>query len=250
MYRPKNDPGTIGTISQEEFDLSQEKVFELQHLSNLLHLFQTRNKNQHHHSIWYRHFDIFRRQLHKLLQDFSTLNTVPTTHAAKAKKKVSDPILMTRIRTRLSHWRDILVTKWQHAFSQLIADQRFSVLGLFLTATLAEVCQTVGITAELEEMGQEEVQRAIEAFGREEWGGEAQRDEDERIEDAGQVISREEDAELVAPVPKTEDGEANVSLPVKAVEKTRKRSFELTTEVKKKKRRKKVGGDAIDDIFG
>ncbi|KAI5365071.1 hypothetical protein Slin15195_G046080 [Septoria linicola] len=242
----------MATPSETAFNISPDQLSSLSYLSTLLHLFLNRNKNQHRRSIWFRHFSVFRRNLAFLLQDLESLNTIPTSHAARAKKKLSDPILISRIRVRLDHWRDILVPKWHHAFSQLIADQRFSVLGLFLMGVLAEVCQIVGLIVELEEMGHEEVRRAIEAFGSEESGliglGKAEEADDGMREDAGEIIAREDRREEVSQetievLPPATGGEG--------VTKSRKRAPDAATEERrKKKKRKKVGGDAIDDIFG
>ncbi|KAF2206843.1 hypothetical protein CERZMDRAFT_5793, partial [Cercospora zeae-maydis SCOH1-5] len=146
-----------------------------------------RNKNQHRHSLWYRPFTTFRSNLSSLIRDLETLYTIPSSHAAKAKKKATDPAVVQRIRARLDHWRDFLVPKWHLAFSQVIADQRFSALGLFLMAALAEVCQVVGISRDLEDQGDEEVRKAIEALGQEEMGVAISRAEmDDRREDVGE----------------------------------------------------------------
>lgn len=145
------------------------------------------------------------------------------------------------------------------------------MLGIFLLAVLAQVCGIVGITAEWEEMGEVEVRKAIEAFGREMrgyendggggGGGEEEevrgllgRGENEAAEDAGQVVSREGEGEVavasVADGIGGEDERLGV-LPARSVGDTRKRKSEGTVDVKKKKKkRKRVGGDAIDDIFG
>lgn len=141
------------------------------------------------------------------------------------------------------------------------------MLGIFLLAVLAQVCGIVGITAEWEEMGEVEVRKAIEAFGREMRGddggdddeeeevrGLLSRGENEAAEDAGQVVSREGEGEVA--VASAADGiggedERLDVLPARSVENTRKRKSEGTVDVKKKKKkRKRVGGDAIDDIFG
>lgn len=141
------------------------------------------------------------------------------------------------------------------------------MLGILLLAVLAQVCGIVGITAEWEEMGEVEVRKAIEAFGREmrgeddDGGGGGEevrgllgRGENEAAEDAGQVVSREGEGEVA--VASVADGigggdEALDVLPARSVENTRKRKSEGTVDVKKKKKkRKRVGGDAIDDIFG
>lgn len=143
------------------------------------------------------------------------------------------------------------------------------MLGIFLLAVLAQVCGIVGITAEWEEMGEVEVRKALEAFGKEMRGDENDgggggddeevrgllgRGENEAAEDAGQVVSREgEGEEAVASVADGiggGDGGLDV-LPARSVGDTRKRKSEGAVDVKKKKKkRKRVGGDAIDDIFG
>lgn len=142
------------------------------------------------------------------------------------------------------------------------------MLGIFLLAVLAQVCGIVGITAEWEEMGEVEVRKAIEAFGREMRGeddddggggdeevrGLLGRGENEAAEDAGQVVSREGEGEvalaLVADGIVGGDERLDV-LPAGSVGDSQKRKSEGTVDVKKKKKkRKRVGGDAIDDIFG
>lgn len=141
------------------------------------------------------------------------------------------------------------------------------MLGIFLLAVLAQVCGVVGITAEWEEMGEVEVRKAIETFGREMRGddggddGEEEevrgllgRGENEAAEDAGQVVSREGEGEVA--VASVADGirggdERLDVLRAGSVGDSRKRKSEGTVDVKKKKKkRKRVGGDAIDDIFG
>lgn len=234
----------------------------LEHLSTLLHLFHHRNKNQHRHSIWYRHFSTLRQQLNRLLSELTTLNFQPKTHLEKAKKKVQDPITQSRLRRRLDFWRDILLPKWQHAFSQLIAHRQFAVLGVVLMAIVAEICGVVGITGELEEIGEREVRRVIEEFGREEWVGEESGMPVERDaplgsqEDVGEVIGRgEEDAGVGESVavkggetetpPETAEDETTKNLEKSSGKK--RRDFYAS---KPKKKRKKSGSNVIDDIFG
>lgn len=53
------------------------------------------------------------------------------------------------------------------AFSQLVADGRFAVLGVVLMAVLGEVCAVVGVTEGLDVRGEEEAGGVIERFGRE-----------------------------------------------------------------------------------
>lgn len=73
-----------------------------------------------------------------------------------------------RVQSRLKLWREVFVPKWHLAFGQLVADGRFAALGLVLVGVLGEVCEIVGVTRVLDEVGDEEVREAIERFGREE----------------------------------------------------------------------------------
>ncbi|GIZ47308.1 hypothetical protein CKM354_001040300 [Cercospora kikuchii] len=230
---------TATVPSETHFTISPSNLEHLTHLSSILNLFHHRNKNQHRHSIWFRHFCTFRQNLSTLLRDLETLNFVPTSHAAKAKKKATDPVLIERIRGRLDFWREILVAKWHLAFSQLIADQRFSALGLFLMGTLAEVCGIVGISKELEEKGDEEVRMAIEAFEEEMMGVAITREEEVRNfggEDQGEVVFR--------------TGIEVENQPLGNAEWQSEKKVARSEKAKKKKKRKREGGDVMDDIFG
>lgn len=147
-----------------------------------------------------------------------------------------------------------MVSKWQHAFSQLVADGRFSVLGLVLLAVLSEVCQIMGITASLEEMGQREVEKVLEEFGREEWGVDAAgtRSLEPAREDQGEIVKREAAREDQGEAIKRDFGDVQAvrdSAPVAVLTpKTgTKRSKESSTKKSTKKRKK--GGDAIDELF-
>ncbi|KAF2768475.1 hypothetical protein EJ03DRAFT_257773, partial [Teratosphaeria nubilosa] len=146
---------------------SEEDWQTLQHLSDLLHIFHHRNKNQHRRSTWWRHFSIFRRQLTCLGNEMTSLHEVPTTHLEKTKKKFRDQQIRKQLDQRIPFWQDVMVARWQHAFSQIAADGRFSVLGLVLLATLAEACRITGITAAIEDLGQAEVEKVLAKFAEE-----------------------------------------------------------------------------------
>ena len=119
--------------------------------------------------------------------------------------------------------------KWARAFSQVVADGRFSVLGLVVLACLAGVCRVVGVLEGLEVLGQREVERVLEEFGGEVWGeggnwsgsggfgdvgdrvggvgpGEAFGERVARV-DEGEVVAREEDDEV-------EGGDRDRGLPI------------------------------------
>ena len=94
----------------------------------------------------------------------------------------------------------MLVARWQRAFSQVVADGRFSVLGLVMLGVLGGVCKVVGVTEGLEVEGQAEIERVLEEFGREAWG------EDER--GFGEVVGRGEDADGGVVVARGDEGES------------------------------------------
>lgn len=89
------------------------------------------------------------------------------------------------------------MAKWCRAFSQLAADLRFGVLGVFLLAVVGEVAGVVGVTAVLEERGERDVVQAIERFGREFEGEDRGLSGGSGIkrrrieEDVGEVMARE-----------------------------------------------------------
>lgn len=272
---------------------SPEQLAHLTHLSTLLHLLHHRNKNQHRHSPWYRHLSLFRRHLSSLLSDYTTLTTTPATNVDRARLKTLTPALQTRIAQRLAFWQNVLVARWMRAFSQVVADGRFSVLGLVMLGVLGGVCRVVGVVDGLEAEGQREVERALEEFGREAWcgglvgegvgdGG----DEGVAVErvDEGEVVAREDEGEIVAREDEgegegeergndesekghaiTRDNEADerdetdrakaARIPSPSPPKTSKTKSTSTkkrsadTKAKPAKKKRKKGGDAIDDLF-
>lgn len=283
---------------------SKDDLAQLDHFSSLLHLFHHRNQNQHRRSIWYRHFSVFRRQLAALLTDYTTLSAVPTTNVERARLKAQTPGLHTRITQRLAFWQNMLVARWMRAFSQVVADGRFSVLGLVMLGVLGGVCKVVGVVDGLEAEGQAEIERVLEEFGREAWAeddefskavtrGEVDEGEAVARADEGEAVARIDEGEIVArddvddeeevptakddaskskseqakldthkaPINLSEDDDEEAkavhalpSKPKVAKSKpvsSKKRSTESSTETKPKaaKKKRKKGGDAIDDLF-
>ncbi|QIW99839.1 hypothetical protein AMS68_005357 [Peltaster fructicola] len=158
-------------------------VEKISDTSVLLQLFAHRNKNQHRRSIWWRHFSIFRRQVHALEHDLKQLTNTPATHVERTKLKRETPMLKARVEQRIESWP---VAQWQHAFSQLMADGRFAQLGLVLLAALAQICALMHITTHLEALSENEIQQALNDFGREHWQG-----EQGLTEDVGAVVARD-----------------------------------------------------------
>lgn len=179
-------------------------------------------------------------------------------------------------------------------------------MGLVMLGVLGGVCKVVGIVDGLEAEGQAEIERVLEEFGKEAWGGDGGKerlgervaragdDSGERVArvDEGEIIAREDDeGEVVAreigdeddegmdamagskePTPASaampkhrvqdDDSEEDEPSKIKATRKpspsppkvaktksssTKKRSADTKQKPAKKKRKK--GGDAIDDLF-
>ncbi|KAI6881952.1 hypothetical protein KC363_g6089 [Hortaea werneckii] len=236
--------------------ISKESEESVERLANLLHLFHHRNKNQHRRSIWWRSFQIFRRQINAYLTDVKLLNQTPTTHLERTKKKAKDPQTILAISRRVDCWQDFKVPRWQRSFSQVVADGRFSMLGLTLIAVLSEVCRIARITTAYEEAGQAEVEKALEKFAEEGWEGHDIEAAEPRFgkEDLGEAISRDqmdeaEDRSLpttnakiraLQPSPEPQKSSAPAAKPAS------KRGTPDTSRPMKKKRKK---GNAIDDLF-
>ena len=195
---------------------SKDDLALLHHLQSLLHLIHHRNKNQHRRSPWYKNFSLFRRHLSALLTDYTTLLATPTTNLERARLRTQTPTLQLQISKHLDFWRDVLVGRWQQAFSQVVADGRFSVIGLVMLGCLAGVCRVVGVVEGLEVLGQEEVERVLEEFGREAWGsgdgwsagGGGERGVEVVSEgERGERVARVDEGEVVAREDEDEDGD-------------------------------------------
>ncbi|KAK0251475.1 RNase MRP subunit [Friedmanniomyces endolithicus] len=214
--------------------------------------------NQHRRSIWWRPFSTFRKQVRTLCAQLESLQEVPTTHLARSKKKAQDQQATDQVKQTLAFWRDALVPKWQHAFSQVAADGRFAVLGLVLLGTLAEVCRIVGITAAFEVLGQTEVEKVLERFTEE--GFEERNDVRPSIsggqaEDVGELVTRHfVGLDVPSTPPVAEAGVKQAQASQQLTQSTPRRnglkpSSKSSVEPPAKTRRRGKKGDAIDDLF-
>ena len=216
----------------------------LQHLANLLHLFHHRNKNQHRRSIWWRHFLTFRRQLNSLISEIESLHEVPTTHLQRSRKKVQDKDIKERILHRLEFWREVTVAKWYDAFSQVVADGRFAVLGLVLLAALAQVCHVASIEFDADEFQLADADEVLQDFAEAAAGTIGDRDTASAtgIEDVGEVIRRDE---MVDNASKDNLPQETI-VAKKDVTDGQPKTNAAPPAPPRKKRRK---GNAIDDLF-
>lgn len=217
---------------------------KLQHLSNLLHLFHHRNKNQHRRSLWWRHFSTFRRQLNSLVAGVQSLLEIPTTHLQRTKKKAQDRQTQDQISKRLEFWRDVLLPKWHTAFSQVIADGRFTVLGLMLVAVLAQTCHVTGLSSGFDDA---EVADANETLAtvvhtQEEPATKSTKAQMSGEEDLGEAISRDENSDD-AP---NEERRNAADLEKTHRTATKSKGTSRTSSVPRKQRKK---SNAIDDLF-
>jgi hypothetical protein len=192
---------------------------------------------------------MFRQQLNRLLEDIFLLTDAPATHLARARKKAQDLKNRTRIQQRLAFWQSVLLTNWQHTFSQLVADGRFAVLGVVLIASLAQVCAITGLTANLEQLGQAEVEKVLEEFAREDWDLGPHLTGSADFEDLGQVVKREQ---AIRSMPAAESDQKPHSNESKksfgaAVGTPTNHARPVTKE--KCHNRKRRNKDAIDDLF-
>ncbi|KAE9374371.1 hypothetical protein N431DRAFT_503242 [Stipitochalara longipes BDJ] len=111
----------------------------------LLHLTHHRNKNQHRLSKWYKSFSILRRQIAKLITELRTLETAELYSTAPGKGVVGEGenryVMAARgkVESRVRFLRMWVFGDCFQAFSNLVADNQYSALGLVLLGSLARV---------------------------------------------------------------------------------------------------------------
>lgn len=133
--------------------------------------------------------------------------------------------------------------RWHNAFSQIVADSRFSVLGLTLIAVLAQTCHIAGVISDFDKTEVAEGKTAIEDLMEvDEKSALASPERKVAIEeDMGEVIDREETADHATYQATTRRDEA-----AKIHKAAELRERESKTSVPRKRKKK---GNAIDDLF-
>jgi ribonuclease MRP protein subunit RMP1 len=221
--------------------LSPSDLETLEYLSNLLQLFNHRNKNQHRRNIWWRHFSTFRRNLSETIREHEELIRTPTTHLERTRKQTRQPGLEIRLSQRLILWQNVLVPKWHNSFSQLVADGRFAVLGIVLLAILSQACAILGLVAAYDELGQDEIEKVISDFGKEYWGEGNTPKLQAQQEDVGEIVIEEDEGiSLAKPLHSNAAAETKSVVPKKRAG---------TTSKNDSRRKKAKKGSAIDDLF-
>jgi ribonuclease MRP protein subunit RMP1 len=151
----------------------------------LLHLTHHRNKNQHRLSKWYKWFSTLRRQISKLITELETLETAET-YSSKKKGEENKYVKAARerVEVRVAFLRERVIGDAYLAFSNLVADNQYSALGLALLGSLARVQSVLGQLVRSEkEVNIEVVEEAK--------GGESQRS-NARGDDLGEPVKREQ----------------------------------------------------------
>jgi ribonuclease MRP protein subunit RMP1 len=158
---------------------------ELTSISHTLHLFHHRNHNQHRLAKWYKSFSQLRRHISKLILELETLDT-SILYSSEESKYVQ--AARETVEDRVEFMRTWLEERWYVSFSNLVADNQYAAMGLFLLGTLARVRTLIGGLGR-ERVGDEEV--VEEAVGMEiEKGGLGI--EREETYDFGEVVRRED----------------------------------------------------------
>jgi hypothetical protein len=202
-----------------EIKRARTGIEELNDLSHLTYLLYRRNKNQHRRSHWWRHFNIFRRQLNKLCLELESVKQPDDGN------KDAPLELNAKAEARVDVWVHLYIAKWYAAFSQILAEKRFAALGITVFALFARVCGLIGATARLTEEGEVELSATL-AHAEASKPMPASQDDD----DIGEAIER--------PTPQLADYLAATP------------SRKGKTPKDKKKAKKASKGGAIDDIFG
>jgi ribonuclease MRP protein subunit RMP1 len=151
----------------------------------LLHLTHHRNKNQHRLSKWYKWFSILRRQISKLITELENLETAETYSSKKyLEESKYVKAARERVEVRVAFLRERVIGDAYLAFSNLVADNQYSVLGLALLGSLARVQSVLGQLVRIEKDPNFEIVEEAK-------GGESQRS-NARGDDLGEPVMREQ----------------------------------------------------------
>jgi ribonuclease MRP protein subunit RMP1 len=162
---------------------------ELTSISLTLHLFHHRNHNQHRLAKWYKSFSQLRRHISKLILELETLDTALAYSSEESKYAKA---ARETVEVRVEFMRTWLEERWYVSFSNLVADNQYAAMGLFLLGTLARVRTLISpmgrerVGDEDIEVGEEVGKKVVEEEG----------DGKEERYDFGEVVRREDLREL------------------------------------------------------
>lgn len=86
---------------------------------DMLHLVHHRNVNQHRHSIWWRSFSVFRRELSHFVAEYNTYQPPAASAGPKPSAKASK-VAARRAAARLEAWKNDHVPRWYLYVSRLL----------------------------------------------------------------------------------------------------------------------------------
>jgi ribonuclease MRP protein subunit RMP1 len=246
----------------QQLKLSKSELKELRNQSSILHLLHHRSKNQHRHSSWYRHFSIFRKQLRSLVDELDPELPLEALPSQKSKLYIDS---MERLNKRIVFWMDALVVKWYAAFSQLIGDTQFAVIGLTLVAVVGRVVKVLGLLSKMKKDGSsgamgDTFRRAVERNIGSDYEVLGVVNDDMRLlierpgvtadnvdmADFGVAISRDDDGNILTEnEPQHDKGEQQTQCPIDNAVSSHSQAQTRKRATRKKRKR----GDEIDDIF-
>jgi ribonuclease MRP protein subunit RMP1 len=216
---------------------------ELLSISQTLHLFHHRNQNQHRLAKWYKSLTQLRSHISRLILELETLDTA-LTYSSEESKYVQ--AARETVEDRVKFMRTWLEERAYVAFSNLVADNQYAAMGLFLLGTLARVRTLTGPLGR-ERGGDEDKDEAVEEVAG--MGIEKGRLGIEREEtyDFGEVVRRED---LLEPSEDKEEGDQRDP----GVKSTKKRKsllhrgedVELQTPTKRARQGKLVGFEKLN----
>ncbi|RKF56454.1 putative ribonuclease mrp protein subunit rmp1 [Golovinomyces cichoracearum] len=231
-----------------------EALIKLQSAYNILHLTHHRNKNQHRLSKWYKSFGQLRRQMSKLMLELENFKRAQSISSGSENKYVSHA--RRNFELRIDFIRARLIPKCYLAFSNLIADNQYAVLGLMLMGTLASVKNIMQMLIPEEEKNEKEEKEITSPNNLNQYVSASRQLTNQSNDDLGEILPRrefqvhdleycknEEDVEEIAS--SEEFPEHKISDQIEKHQNTKK-EFVSSNKPCKKKRKK---DDFFDNIF-
>jgi ribonuclease MRP protein subunit RMP1 len=215
---------------------------ELTSISQTLHLFHHRNHNQHRLAKWYKSLSQLRRHISKLILELETLDTA-ITYSSKNEESKYVRAAREKVEDRVEFMENWLEKRCYIAFSNLVADNQYAALGLFLIGTLARVRSVIRSLGkervEDEEVEEEEVVKTV-LEENELRGGKEER------YDFGEVVRREDLVNLNENTYLDGRGDSEVKLTKKRKSLLqREEGVELQIPAKRVKAEKRTGSERL-----
>ena len=255
---PKKVQGPLGTSPPwQRLKLSASILQDLKSQWSILHLLHHRSQNQHRRSAWYRHFNVFRKQLRLVIDE---LDPDVSADALPSRKFKVYKEAMRKVELRLQWWADVVVEKWYCAFVGLIGDKQFAVLGLTLLAALGRAVQVLNVQEKMEDRGdgggmKQDLTDAARRQGKE---YDVERDAVVVDHDLGVPVERTDDASgegddigvaVSRDMVESQNGEKEIPSRREDEDEVDEASSKSTPAKTRSSKKKRKRGDEIDDLF-